>query len=356
MLQATAKDAITYSNESRLEIHVTTQEGGTSQIVLYGWESVKERGKGRGVKNHFIVLDEVAMYKGFWEGWHEVLRPTLTDTRGEALFISTPKGYNHFYDLHEEEHKDKQYKSFHFTSYDNPHLPKDEIDQARKELSEDRFAQEYLADFRKTEGLVYKDFHRDRHVYYNLPFDSAETIVGVDFGFTNPMAAVRIEKGRDGVYYITEEWVKAQKTTREMIEIVKAWRPHLTYPDPAEPDRIDEMRREGLNTMEVSKEIRPRIDAITQLFRTDRIKIHRDCVNLITELESYHYPEKKPDKDKPELPVHEYCDTINAMEYALYMNAGLMARPSLPPTRETREFREMIKRKKKLKDRPVFIR
>jgi hypothetical protein len=64
------------------------------------------------------------------------------------LFISSPKGFNHFYDLYNLEAKDKDYKSFHFTSYDNPFIPRDEIDKASKELTEDRFAQEYLADFR----------------------------------------------------------------------------------------------------------------------------------------------------------------------------------------------------------------
>src|SRR3990167_7035651 len=112
----------------------------------------------RGKKNDFIIPDEVASYRNFWTGWKEVLRPTLTDTQGEGLFLSTPKGYNHFYDLCNLELIDTDYKSFHYTTYDNPHIPVDEIEKAKKELTEDRFAQEYLADFRKTQGLVYKEF------------------------------------------------------------------------------------------------------------------------------------------------------------------------------------------------------
>ena len=68
----------------------------------------------------------------------------MTDTRGTALFASTPKGFNHFYDLNNLELTDKEFKSFSFTSYDNPYLPVDEIDKAKATLPPDRFAQEYL--------------------------------------------------------------------------------------------------------------------------------------------------------------------------------------------------------------------
>ena len=73
-------------------------------------------------------------------------------------------------------------------------MPAEEIDKARKELPEDRFSQEYLADFRKQEGLVYKEFKRDRHVIHTLPeLDRfVEKIAGVDFGFTNPTAVIHI--------------------------------------------------------------------------------------------------------------------------------------------------------------------
>lgn len=123
-------------NESRLEIIVNTVHGGTSTIMLRGWESIETL---RGQKFHFIVVDEIASMRNWATNWQEVIRPTLTDFKGEALFISTPKGFNHFYDLYNQEHKDSDYKSFHFTTYDNTHIPFEEIEKAKKELTEDRF-------------------------------------------------------------------------------------------------------------------------------------------------------------------------------------------------------------------------
>jgi hypothetical protein len=185
-------------NESRLEVRIQNQHGGESFIVLRGWESIDTL---RGQYFDFIVLDEVSSYRNFWEHWQEVIRPTLTDRKGEALFISTPKGFNHFYDLYNFERKDPDYKSFHFTTYDNPHVPREEVDKAKLELTEDRFAQEYMADFRKTEGLVYKEFQRAKHLR-DFPETAYATkrFAGVDFGTNNPAAVLEIKKDYDGRY------------------------------------------------------------------------------------------------------------------------------------------------------------
>lgn len=314
-------------NESRLEIQVKTKGGGTGYVWLRGWEAVETL---RGQKFDFLVLDEVAMLREFWMNWQEVLRPTLTDTRGEALFLSTPKGYNHFYDLFELQNTDPEFKSFHFTSYDNPFLPKEEIDAAKTQLTEDRFAQEYLADFKKAHGLVYKEFRREEHVFSEwselfpddpdfVP-DFIERIVPVDFGYTNPTAVLTIRKDPDANYYVTDEWYKPGKTTPEIIEYVQSQKPNLVYPDPAEPDRIEEMARAGLNVREVSKDIEAGIDAVRELFKAGRLFVHASCVNLIDELETYSYPDKKPDKNEPETPIKEHDHACDALRYALFMN------------------------------------
>ncbi len=99
-------------NESRLEIVLVNG----SMIVLRGWENIDTL---RGQQFDLIVIDEIASMRNFWENWHEIIRPTLTDTKGEGIFISTPKGFNHFYDLFNMESKDDDYKSFHFSTYDN---------------------------------------------------------------------------------------------------------------------------------------------------------------------------------------------------------------------------------------------
>jgi PBSX family phage terminase large subunit len=312
-------------NESRLEITVHNLKQTTSQIVLRGWESIETL---RGQWYDFIVIDEVASMRNFQMYWQEVVRPTLTDREGEALFISTPKGFNHFYELYQginpkTKKRDPDYKSFTFTSYDNPHVTREEIDKAKEELTEDRFAQEYLADFRKTEGLVYKEFSREQHLSEEEP-RAIKTIVGLDWGYTNPAAILQIKVDHDNNYHITDEWYKTQQTTDQIIQKAKSFTPQEVYPDPAEPDRLEELRKAGLNVREVNKDIPAGINKVRELFKQNRIKIHPRCQNLIHELETYRYPERgvdfssKIDYSEKETPIKKNDHACDSLRYALY--------------------------------------
>lgn len=302
-------------NESRLEIKLVNG----SWIALRGWESIETL---RGQKFDLIVLDEVAMMRDFWSKWQEIIRPTLTDNRGEGIFISTPKGFNHFYDLFNLQEKDSDFKSFHFTTFDNPYIPKDEIEKAKKELTEDRFAQEYLADFRKTEGLVYKEFDRSRHLFDKEPVVVTKVFGGVDFGFTNPAAVCTIKKDFDSKYFITDEWYKTGQTDAQIADYVSALKWNECYPDPESASGIEELKRRGVNVREVIKNkdsVRNGINTVRELFKSNRLYIHTSCKNLIWELETYSYPDRKADHNEEENPIKENDHAVDAVRYALSM-------------------------------------
>lgn len=311
-----------------LELEVMSQDGGTSYIKLRGWESIETL---RGQQFDFIVIDEVASMRNFWINWHEVIRPTLTDTRGEALFISTPKGFNHFYDLYNLETTDTDYKSFHFTTYDNPFIPRDEIDKAKKELTEDRFAQEYMADFRKTQGLVYKEFDRTKHIFKEegekLLVRVAEKIAGIDFGFHNPCAVLDIIRDTDSNYWVTREFYQTGRTDAQIADYVAQTLYHKVYPDPESPSAIEELRRKGVNIRDVIKNkdsVKNGIDKVRELLKAGRLKVHASCLNLIYEFETYTYPEKKDMHNPDENPIKENDHALDALRYALASEAGII--------------------------------
>ena len=161
--------------KNEVELSITLKNG--SNIELKGAENPDAL---RGVKLRGLVVDEIASIRNWEWLWSEVLRATLTDYEAPVLFISTPKGYNHFFELYnlgqQNDNSDgtpNQYKSFRYTSYDNPYIPSGEIDNAKKELTEDTFAQEYLADFRKFTGLVYKEFQREVNMVEPLQLEYA---------------------------------------------------------------------------------------------------------------------------------------------------------------------------------------
>ena len=100
----------------------------------------------RGRKFHLVIIDEASYVKDLKNAWNNAIRPTLTDYRGEAVFISTPRGKDYFHSLYlKGTNKEEGWESFRFTSYDNPYILNEEIDMAKSELPLAAFNQEYLA-------------------------------------------------------------------------------------------------------------------------------------------------------------------------------------------------------------------
>ena len=318
MLKRELQGAITNINESRLEVRVKTQTGEESIIQLRGWENVETA---RGQAFDLIILDEVASMKNFWINWQEVLRPTLTDTKGECIFISSPKGYNHFYDLCNQELTDNDYKAFHFTSYDNPFLPQDELETAKQTLPPERFEQEYMASFQKTQGLVYKEFSRDRHLYQELPNMELKKVAGVDFGYVNPAAILDIRTNGEK-FFVENEWYKKERTDIQIAEYVAQSEFQEVYPDPESPSAIEELIRKRVNVREVVKgrdSVENGIKKIKELLITGRLKINSRCTNLISEFEMYSYDAKDSEVNQKEKPIKANDHALDALRYVVMM-------------------------------------
>ena len=111
----------------------------------------------RGVSLKFLVLDEYADMKP--DVFEQILRPALADQKGCAMFIGTPMGRNHFYELYKyaDLGDDETYKAWHFTSYDNPILDPNEIDTAKKSMSSYAFRQEFMASFEARGSEMFKE-------------------------------------------------------------------------------------------------------------------------------------------------------------------------------------------------------
>jgi len=111
----------------------------------------------RGVGLAYVVIDEYADMKP--QVFEQIIRPALADVRGGALFIGTPKGRNHFYELYKyaSTDKDPEWKGFHYTSFDNPLLHRDEIEAARLSMSSFAFKQEFLAAFEAASSDLFKE-------------------------------------------------------------------------------------------------------------------------------------------------------------------------------------------------------
>ena len=137
----------------------------------------------RGSGIHLLVIDEAALIDR--EAWEEALRPTLTDTKGKAIFVSTPKGRNYFFELfcRGQDPQYPEWESFTFPTSSNPYISPDEIEEAKRTLPDTVFRQEYLAEFledsagvfRNIKACIQGEFEEPKHKHtYVLGWDVAK--------------------------------------------------------------------------------------------------------------------------------------------------------------------------------------
>lgn len=191
----------------------------------------------RGVSLEYLVMDEYADMKK--QVWEEILRPALADRKGDALFIGTPKGRNHFYDLYAyaDQSGDDSYRAWHFTSYDNEMLDDEEINLAKMSMSTYAFRQEFMASFEALGSEIFKEDW--------VKFDEEEPEIGdyyiaVDVaGFIDETATSKRNKRNDttamAVVKVNEDgwWVKdivagvwtVAETAEKLIKLVNKYRP-----------------------------------------------------------------------------------------------------------------------------------
>ena len=310
--------AVHIRESPNLEIEVKNIKGTTSLIQLKGWESVDTL---RGQQFDFIVLDEVASMRNFWLNWQEVLLPTLSFRIGSVMFISTPKGFNHFYDLYNFELKDKDFKSFHFESYDNPFLDIGELENTKAKSTPDRFAQEYLASFQKTQGLVYKEFDREKHLYEELPKEGFQykfqKLGAVDFGYRNPAAVLTVMFDGEKLF-VEDEWYKRERTDIQIADYVSLCKFKEVYPDPENQGAVEELIRKRVNVREVVKgkgSVESGIKMIHELLLRGDLLINKKCVNLISEFEMYSYDDSKGERNENENPIKHNDHALDALRY-----------------------------------------
>ena len=177
-------------NESRLEI--TLING--SRISLKGADRPDTM---RGVSLSGLVCDEFATMREPMAVGQEVLRPALSDQLGWALFISSPKGRDYFYDLSNEAKSKDGWMSWQFTTLDGGYVPESEVITARNELDERTFRQEYEASFESYDGLVARDFDRELNKSNETIKDDDTLIIGIDFNVNKMPCSISVLRGKD---------------------------------------------------------------------------------------------------------------------------------------------------------------
>lgn len=270
----------------------------------------------RGVGLDFLVIDEFSDVDE--RAWFEVLRPTLSDKskEGSALFLGTPRGYGNWsYNLYTRQDNDKNWKSFQFTTLDGGQVSQSEIDQAKNDLDDRTFRQEYMASFEKYSGQIYYNFDREQNVIEEYKTTTNSIHIGIDFNI-DPVSAVISEVKQDDLY-VYDEIVIYSSNTDELVEEINnrySGKHIFVYPDPASKQRktsaggrtdLSILKNAGYNVRVRNAHplIRDRINAVnTKLKNAKGVRtlfIANNCKNVIKSIERQIYKEgtSLPDKE-----------------------------------------------------------
>lgn len=199
-----------------------------SRIILKGADNPDSL---RGVSLCGCVMDEYAFMSKGKELYETIIRPALADRNGWAVFISTPNGVvNHFYELVKIALDDEtRYFFSHATALDNPHFPKGEFDEAKdqyeKEGRLDEFNQEWMAEFVNPTQLIYDNFDYKVHVMTPKEMEEKRPDEGtynlaIDFGMTDPTAALFVFIDYEGNWWVYDEIYKTDLDLDQLIHVL----------------------------------------------------------------------------------------------------------------------------------------
>lgn len=311
LLDAIPRKWISKINETTLSI---TLVNGT-RIELKGADKPDSL---RGVSIDFLVLDEFQDISE--ETWTQVLRPTLADRGGKAIFIGTPKAYNYLYELYKrgQDEKEADWESWQFPTITSPFIPAAEIEAARADMDAKSFAQEFEASFETMSGRVYYPFKREVHCGEKFVFSPNLPIwVGMDFNI-DPMSTVIFQPQPNGDLWAVDEIVLFGSNTEEICDELEKryWRWQnkvVIYPDPAGGQRqhargetdVDIMRQKKFRKVKYRAKhpaVADRVNAVNRMLQDAtgkvRLYINPKCKHFIASLEQTIYEKGSRQVDK----------------------------------------------------------
>lgn len=274
-----------------------------------------------------VLFDEAALSSDGEDAFNIALRPTLDKPNAKAIFISTPRGKLNWFSRFFERGFSPDYPqwcSLHCDYLANPRAVESDVAEARKSMSSQEFAQEYLASFTTFEGQIYS-FSADRCVQDLSDYDysSDEIICGLDIGFKDATAAVVIAYSEsDNCYRVLTEYYAAQKTTTEHAEAVKALETKfdiscIFIDSAAQQTRYDWAQNHDIATINANKSVLDGIAFTQSIVEHDRLIVDSSCTHTIAALDQYRWDTRT--NIQKEKPIHDqYSHIADALRYALY--------------------------------------
>ena len=286
----------------------------------------------RGIGLDYVVLDEAADITE--DAWRAVIRPTLSDREGDAMIISTPKGRGYLWDLYNDAKHQTDWQSWQFTTAQGGIVSEEELAQARLDLDERTFKQEYEAEFVDYSGLIYYAFGEHNIVEQPVPSDLRFPIhVGIDFNIDPGCAVIGFQQN-SGIHIFDELEIWGTNTEEMVLELQRRYpdRKIICYPDASGSQRRTSaggrtdhiiLKNAGfqLRVGSINPAVKDRISAVNAVCKQDnvRLTISPKCSKIIEGLRKHTYKEgtRQPHKDGAKDYSH-FNDALGYMVNHLY--------------------------------------
>jgi hypothetical protein len=273
-----------------------------------------------------IIFDEAALTDGR-DAFNVALRPTLDKENSKAIFISTPRGRNNYfaefyYRGFSEEFP--EWCSVKATYHENPRVAESDIIEAKKTMSENEFAQEYMADFNVYEGQVWAFNHETCIADLSeIDVSNMDVFAGLDVGYKDPTAFCVIAYDWDAEkYYLIDEYMDSEKTTEQhavqIQKLIHKWDIDYIYIDSAaQQTRYDFAQNYDISTINAKKSVLDGIGHVATVVDNDGIIVNQTCKEALISLDQYQWdPNPNLLKEKPKHNMASHM--ADAMRYALY--------------------------------------
>jgi phage terminase large subunit len=257
----------------------------------------------RGRRRDYLFANEANELS--YESWMQL----IMRTEGKTVIDYNPSDINSWIYDHVIPRDDAD---FHITTFrDNPFLPPELVAELErlKEADENYWRIYGLGERGMSQDLIYTHWKTTEHI------PDGEVSYGLDFGFNNPSALVRVTF-HDSKAYVEEVIYEQRLTTSDLIEKLKQIGINSydeIFADSAEPKTIQEISKHGFNIKPANKDVREGIRCIKGM----PLIFHQDSVNLLKEAKNYRW---KTDRNGMKLdePVKFNDHALDAMRYCVF--------------------------------------
>lgn len=292
---------------------------------------------GRGRKYARVIVDEAALVRNLSYAWTASIRPTLTDLRGDAWFLSTPRGRNGFWQIYQSGHDPLQteWASWQMPTAVNPYIDKAEIAAAQSMMPERIFRQEYLAEILEDEGFVFRRVREAATAPADVRPRRNQIVIGVDFAKLNDFTVLTVLDATTKTMVEIDRFNQIDYHVQmgRLKSLAKKWDPIAIVVETnsiGEP-LIEQLIREGLpvqpfTTTNASKAAI--IEGLALAFELGELKILPD-ETLIAELQAYELERLPSGLFRYGAPDNLHDDCVMSLAFAWYGCKSSIGNPEL---------------------------